>query len=145
MPESSCFCHLDGSLCDSQKSKVFQYLKGLVESDSPLNVETVIADRMFLIRSICRYCSFRLFIQTVLKSYNKQFIAQIFVSMFRNHHQLKIAKDRKVVMTNPNVHFPSDHNKRCQVILTNYWNYHAIRKHYLDFSFTKLNIQSMFQ
>ena len=56
MPEPPCFCHPDGSLSNSMKSKVFQYLKGLVQSDSPPNIETVIADGMFLIRSIRRCC-----------------------------------------------------------------------------------------
>ena len=54
MPEPPCFCHPDGSLCNSPKSRVFQYLKGLVQSDSPPNIETVIVDDMFLIRSIRR-------------------------------------------------------------------------------------------
>ena len=56
VPEPPCFCHPDGSLCDSPKPNVFHYWKGLVQSDSPPNVETVIADGMPLIRSIlhCR-------------------------------------------------------------------------------------------
>ena len=40
-------------------------------------------------------------------------------------------------MTNPNASFPLDHNKRRQVILTNYWNYPALRKNYFDFSLKK--------
>ena len=66
MPESPCFCHPSGSLCDSLKSKVFQYLKGLVLSDSPRNVETVIGDGMFLIRLIGCCCTHKVFVQTVL-------------------------------------------------------------------------------
>ena len=31
VPEPPCFCHPDGSLRESPKSKVFQYLKGLVQ------------------------------------------------------------------------------------------------------------------
>ena len=56
VPEHPCFCHPDGSLCDSPKPNVFHYWKGLVQSYSPPNVETVIADGMPLIRSIlhCR-------------------------------------------------------------------------------------------
>ena len=49
VPESSCFCYPDGSLCDSPKSKVFHYLKNLTQSDNPLNNEAVIANRMFLV------------------------------------------------------------------------------------------------
>ena len=71
-PEPPCFCHPDGSLRDSPKSKVFQYLKGLVQSDSSPNVETVIADGIFLIRSIRRCRTHRLFVQTVLKTVIKQ-------------------------------------------------------------------------
>ena len=79
-PEPPCFCHPDGSLRDSPKSKVFQYLKGLVQSDSPPNVQTVIADGMFLIRSICRCGSYSLFVQTVLKNDLKQ---TVFRAMFQ--------------------------------------------------------------
>ena len=35
--------------------------------------------------------------------------------------------------------------QRCQLISKNYWNYPALRKNYLDFSLSKLNIQSMLQ
>ena len=59
-PEPPCFCHPDGSLRDSPKSKVCQYLKGLLQSDSPPNVETMIAYRMFLIRLIRRCRTYRL-------------------------------------------------------------------------------------
>ena len=65
-PEPPCFCDTDGSLRDSPKSKVLQYLKGLMQSDSSPNVETVIADGMFLITSIRRCGTYRLFVQTVL-------------------------------------------------------------------------------
>ena len=67
VPEPPCFCHPDGSLRDSPKSKIFQYFKGLVQSDSPPNVETMIADGMFFIKSIRRRHTYRLFfVQTVL-------------------------------------------------------------------------------
>ena len=112
VPEPPCYCHLDGSLRNSPKSKFFQDVKGLLLSDSPPNVKIVIADEMFLIRSIRRCRTYRLFVQTVLKTV-------LFVSMFTNHYYLKIVKDRKGVMTNPNVSFSLDHNKRCQVIWTN--------------------------
>ena len=72
MSEPPCFCHPSGSLCDSLKSKVPQYLKGLVQSDSPRNVETVIGDGMFLIRLMGCCCTRKVFIQTVLKSVFKQ-------------------------------------------------------------------------
>ena len=127
VPGPPCYCHPDGSLRNSPKSKVFQYVKGLLQSDSPPNVKTVIADEMFLIRSIRRCRTYRLFVQTVLKTV-------LLVSMSTNHHYLKIVKDRKGVMTNPNVSFSLDHNKICQVISTNYWNYPALRNSCLDFS-----------
>ena len=72
MPEPPCFCHPDGSLRNIAKSKVFQYLKGLVQSDSPTNIETVSADGMFLIRLIRRCRNYRLLVQTVLKAVLKQ-------------------------------------------------------------------------
>ena len=87
MPEPPCFCHPDGSLRDSPKSKIFQYFKGLVQLDSPPNVETMIADGMFFIKSIRRCHTYRLFFDC-LKT-------DIFVSMFTNPHHLKIVKDRK--------------------------------------------------
>ena len=43
-----------------------------MQSDSPANVETVIADEMFLIRSIHCCCTYRLFDETVLKAILKQ-------------------------------------------------------------------------
>ena len=49
-------------LLDNPKSKIFQYLKGLVQPDSPPSLETVIADGMFLIRSIRRCRTYRLFV-----------------------------------------------------------------------------------
>ena len=72
MPEPPCFCHPDGSLRNSPKSNVFQYLKGLVQSDSPSNIETVAADGMFLRRLIRRCRTNKLFVQTVLKAVLKQ-------------------------------------------------------------------------
>ena len=72
MPKLLCFCHPDGSLLYSPKSKVFQYLKGLVQSDSPPHVETGIKHGMFLIRSIRRCRNYRLFVQTVLETVLKQ-------------------------------------------------------------------------
>ena len=60
MPEPPWFCHPDVSLRDSPKSKVFHYLKGLLQSDSPPNVETMIADGMFLMRLIRRCRTYRL-------------------------------------------------------------------------------------
>ena len=66
MPEPPCFCHPDGSLRDSLKSKVFK-MKGLAQSDGPPNFETVIADRMLLIRSIRHSRTYR-FIQIILKT-----------------------------------------------------------------------------
>ena len=65
VPEPPCLCHTNGLLRDSPKSKVFQYLKGLVQLDSLPNVETVIADGMFLIRSVRCSRTYRLFVQTV--------------------------------------------------------------------------------
>ena len=72
VPEPPCFCHPDGSLRDSSKSKVFQYLKGLVQSDSPPNVETVIADGTFLIKIDMSLSYLQVFVQTVLKTVLKQ-------------------------------------------------------------------------
>ena len=133
----------------SPKSKLFQYLKGLVQSDSLPNVDTKIADGMFLTRSTRRCCTYRLFVQTVLKTAWKQTVyrGDICFDIYESPSlkDRKIVKDRKWMKTNPNVSFPLDHNKRCQLISKNYWNYPALRKNYLDFSLSKLNIQSMFQ
>ena len=86
VPEYPCFCHPDGSLRDSPKSKVFQYLKGLVQSDSPLDVETVIVDVMFLIRSIRCCRTYTLFVQTVLKIVLKETVhrADICVDIYES-------------------------------------------------------------
>ena len=118
VPESPCFCHPDGSLRDSPKSKVFQYLKGLVQSDSPPDVETVIADVMFLIRPIRRCRTFTLFIQTVLKIVLKETVyrADIYLDIYGSP-SLKDSK-RQEKGDDQSVSFRLDHNKRCQV--TNY-------------------------
>ena len=141
MPELPCFCHPDGSLRDSPKSKIFQYFKGLVQLDSPPNVETMIADGMFFIKSIRRCHTYRLFfVQTVSTTVLKQ--TDICFDVYESP-SLKDSKRQEGGMTNSNVSFPLDHNKICQVISTNYGNYPALRKNYLDFSLRKLNIQSM--
>ena len=103
VPEPPCFCHPDGSLPDSPKSKVFQYMKGLVQSDSSPNVETVIADGMLLIRSIGRCRTNRLFVQTVLKIVLKQTVhcTDICFDIYKSP-SLQDSK-RKGVMTNPSV------------------------------------------
>ena len=120
MPESPCFCHPDGSLHDSPKSKVFQYLKGLVQSDSPPDVETVIADVMFLIRPIRRCRTSTLFYPNsfedclVLKEavHRTDICLDIYGSP-----SLKDSK-RQEKDDDQSASFPLDHNKRCQV--TNY-------------------------
>ena len=116
VPEYPCFCHPDGSLRDSPKSKVFQYLKGLVQSDSPPDVETVIADVMFLIRSIRRCRTYTLFVQTVLKIVLKETVhhADICVDIYESP-SLKDSKSQEKD-DDQSVSFPLDHSKRCQVI-----------------------------
>ena len=137
VPEPQCYCHPDGSLRNSPKSKFFQYVKGLLQPDSPPNVKTGIEDEMFLIRSIRRCRTYRLFVQTILKTV-------LFVSMFTNHDYLKIVKDRKGVMTNPNVSvigsqqkMPSDFDKLLKLS--------CFKKQLLRFFLRKLIIQSMLQ
>ena len=71
VPEPLHFCYPDGSLRDSPKQNVCQYLKGLVQSDSLPNVETVIGGGMFLIRSILRCRTFKIFVQTIFEDFLK--------------------------------------------------------------------------
>ena len=44
-----CFVHPDESFCESKKS--IHFLKKTIDYSSPLNVNTVIADVMFVVRS----------------------------------------------------------------------------------------------
>ena len=67
-PEPPCFCHPDDCfLRDSPKSKVFRYWKNLVQSNNPPNIETMIADGMFLIRSTRHCLTYSCFVRKVLK------------------------------------------------------------------------------
>ena len=51
LPEPPCFVHSDESLCESKKSSVIHFLKDLIDHSSLSNVNTVIADGMFVVRS----------------------------------------------------------------------------------------------
>ena len=51
LPEPPCYAHPDGSLRDSPKSKIYHMLKDSIQSASPPNVNTAIADGMFLSNS----------------------------------------------------------------------------------------------
>ena len=121
VPKPTCFYHPDGRLRDSPKSKMFQYLKDLLQSDSPPNVEIVIPDGMFLIRLIHCCRTYRLFVLVVLKVVLKQTLHRANICFdVKKSPSLKDIKYKKGVMTNPNVSFPLHHNKRCQVVSANY-------------------------
>ena len=50
LPEPPCFLNPDGSLRENKKSSVFHFLKEKIKYSSPSNVNTVIADGIFVVR-----------------------------------------------------------------------------------------------
>ena len=87
-----------------------------MQSDSPPNVETVIPDGMFLIRSICCCRTYTLFVETVLKIVLKLTVhrADNCFDIYESP-SLKDSK-RQERSDDQSLSFPLDHNKRCQVI-----------------------------
>ena len=51
LPEPPCFVYPDGSLRKSKKSSVIHFLKEKIDYSLPSNVNTIIADVMFVVRS----------------------------------------------------------------------------------------------
>ena len=51
LPEPPCFTQSGESLRESNRSSVIHFLKEKIDYNSPSNVNTVIADRMLVVRS----------------------------------------------------------------------------------------------
>ena len=68
LPEPPCFCHPDGSMYQSDKSAVLDYLVKNIDVTPPDPVRTVIVDGMFLIKSTInqRFPTFAAFARTML-------------------------------------------------------------------------------
>ena len=68
VPEPPCFCHPDGSMYQSEKATVLDFLVKNHDTATPNPVRTVIVDGMFLIKSTINQCcpTFSAFARTML-------------------------------------------------------------------------------